>query len=68
LTVAALILVLFLILLLYPKYDQVRNANAYRQLVQTVNDGKDGPVLLINERQLVTFGDAVYPYRTIMKQ
>jgi hypothetical protein len=64
LTVAALVPVLFLILLLspYPKYDQARNASAYQQLVQTVNEmGKEGPVLLINERQLVALGDVAVP-------
>ncbi|HSB00725.1 MAG TPA: hypothetical protein VLE49_08750 [Anaerolineales bacterium] len=61
---AALIPVLFLILLLspYPKYDEVRNETAYRQLVQVANElGKKGPVLFINERQLVTFGDTHVP-------
>jgi hypothetical protein len=64
LTLAALIPVWFLILLLspYPKYDEVKNENAYRQLVQAVNEmGKKGPVLFINERQLVTFGDVDVP-------
>jgi hypothetical protein len=64
LALGALIPILFLILLLspYPKYDQTKNENAYRQLVQTVNEmGKKGPVLFINERQLVTFGDVQVP-------
>src|SRR5512138_393360 len=64
LAVAALILILFLILLLspYPQYDQTKNENAYRQLVQAVNEiGRQGPVLFINERQLVTFGDVQVP-------
>ncbi|HEX2996368.1 MAG TPA: hypothetical protein VHP14_16200, partial [Anaerolineales bacterium] len=64
LALAALIPLLFLILLLspYPKYDQIKNENAYRQLVQAVNEmGKKGPVLFINERQLVTFGDVDVP-------
>lgn len=60
-TYAALIPILFLIPLLspYPKYDQIRNESARQQIVQAVNDlGQAGPVLFINERQLVTFGDA----------
>ncbi len=64
LTLGALVPVLFLILLLspYPRYDEVKNENAYRQLVQAVNEmGKKGPVLFINERQLVTFGDVDVP-------
>ena len=64
LTLAALIPILFLILLLspYPKYDEIKNENAYQQLVQAVNEmGKKGPVLFINERQLVTFGDVDVP-------
>lgn len=64
LTLAGLVPVLFLILLLspYPKYDEVRNQNAHQQLVQAVNEmGKKGPVLFINERQLVTFGDVAVP-------
>jgi uncharacterized membrane protein YgdD (TMEM256/DUF423 family) len=63
-TLAALIPILFLIPLLspYPKYDEARNESAHQQLVQAVNEiGKAGPVLFINERQLVTFGDARVP-------
>jgi hypothetical protein len=64
LTLVVLVPVMFLILVLspYPKYDQVRNENAHQQLVQAVNEfGKAGPVLFINERQLVTFGDVDVP-------
>jgi hypothetical protein len=64
LALAALIPIMFLILLLspYPKYDEDRNETAYRQLVQAVNEmGKQGPVLFINERQLVTFDDVHVP-------
>ncbi len=64
LMLAALIPILFLVLLLspYPKYDENRNATAYQQLVQAVNEiGKEGPVLFINERQLVTFDDVDVP-------
>jgi len=63
-TLAVLIPIFFLILLLspYPKYDESRNATAYQQLIQAVNNmGEKGPVLFINERQLVTFGDADVP-------
>jgi hypothetical protein len=63
-TLAALIPILFLVMWLspYPKYDEIRNENAYQQLVQAVNEmGEKGPVLFINERQLVTFGDADVP-------
>jgi hypothetical protein len=51
---------LFLIPLLspYPKFNQGLSQGAYRQLVEAVNNlGKTGPVLFINERQLVTFQD-----------
>jgi hypothetical protein len=61
LTFGLLIPILFLIWLLspYPKYDEDRNRAAHQQLIQAVSEvGKDGPVLFINERQLVTFGDA----------
>jgi len=64
LTLGLLIPIYFLILLLspYPKYDESRNEMAYRQLTQAVNElGKRGPILFINERQLVTFGDADVP-------
>ncbi len=63
-TLAVLIPVWFLIPLLspYPRYDVDRNEMAYRQLIQAVDEvGKKGPVLFINERQLVTFGDADVP-------
>lgn len=61
---AALIPILFLIPLLspYPRYDATRNEAAYGQLVQAAGEaGKGGPVLFINERQLVTFGDVEVP-------
>lgn len=64
LTLSVLIPFMFSILLLspHPRYDEARNADAYRQLVQAVNEvGKEGPVLFINERQLVTFGDVHVP-------
>jgi hypothetical protein len=64
LTVAVLIPLAFLIPLLSPrpKYDVSRNETAYQQLIQAVKEaGTKGPVLFINERQLVTFGDADVP-------
>jgi hypothetical protein len=62
---ALLIPILFLIPLLspYPKYDEDENLQAYQQLTGTVQElGKNGPVLFINERQLVTFGDVHVPF------
>jgi hypothetical protein len=55
---------LFLIPLLspYPKFKESAIKPAYRQLVESVNQlGKNGPVLFINERQLVTFGEVNVP-------
>jgi hypothetical protein len=63
-TYALVMPLLFLIPLLspYPKYNMSASRAAYEQLVQTVNSlGKNGPVLFINERQLVTFGDVDVP-------
>jgi len=72
LATALLILILFLIPLLYPypKFDVEKNRQAYQQLVQAVNEaGKNGPVLLINERQLVALSDVhaplVYDYEVV---
>ncbi|HJS19827.1 MAG TPA: hypothetical protein VJ785_13855 [Anaerolineales bacterium] len=46
----------------YPKFNQGASQAAHRQLVETVNHlGKNGPVLFINERQLVSFGDVDVP-------
>jgi hypothetical protein len=64
LTYALIMPFLFLIPMLspYPKYKQAAIQSGYRQLVETVNDlGKKGPVLFINERQMVTFGDVKVP-------
>jgi hypothetical protein len=61
---AVLIPLVFLIFSLAPRpsYDQVKNEDAYHSLTQIVNNaGQQGPVLLINERQLVTFGDVNIP-------
>ncbi|MCI0608124.1 MAG: hypothetical protein L0Z71_03550 [Anaerolineae bacterium] len=72
LTTAVVIPLLFLIPLLrpYPKYNEDINQQVYGQLVQAVNDaGKNGPVLFINERQLVALGDVnvplVYDYEVV---
>ncbi|MGZ9234357.1 MAG: hypothetical protein ACXW4E_02430, partial [Anaerolineales bacterium] len=67
LTVAVLLPVLFLIPLVFPhpKYEESRNEAAHGQLIRAVEEaGKKGPVLFINERQLVTFGDAHVPLVT----
>jgi hypothetical protein len=46
----------------YPKFKQAAIQSGYHQLVETVNElGKKGPVLFINERQMVTFGDVNVP-------
>ena len=46
----------------YPTYKQAAIQSGYRQLVETVNAlGSKGPVLFINERQMVTFGDVNVP-------
>ena len=54
----------------YPKYNHERNQQAHQQLVDVVNDiSKDGPVLFINERQLISLGDVnvplVYDYEVV---
>ncbi len=64
LTYALVMPFLFLIPMLspYPKYKQAAIQSGYHQLVETVNElGKKGPVLFINERQMVTFGDVNVP-------
>lgn len=56
--------ILFLIPLLapYPKFNQGANEAVHRQLVQVVNEaGKSGPVLFINERQLIALGEVDVP-------
>ncbi len=55
---------LFLIPLLspYPRFKESAAQFGYHQLVQSVNQlGKNGPVLFINERQLVTFKEVDVP-------
>jgi len=59
-TYGLLMPLLFLVPFLSPyhKFNEVASRAAYNQLVETVNSiGKNGPVLFINERQMVTFGD-----------
>lgn len=72
LTIAAVIPILFLIPLLspHPKYNENSNEQAYQQLIQAVNEaGKHGPVLFVNERQLIALGDVnvplVYDYEVV---
>lgn len=63
-TYALVMPLLFIIPMLspYPRYKEAPSQAAYRQLVETVNSlGKKGPVLFINERQLVTFADVSVP-------
>lgn len=61
---AALIPILFLVpeLYPYPKYQDEMNQSAYWQLVQAVEaEAREGPVLFISERQMVTFGGVNVP-------
>ena len=63
-TYALVMPLLFLIPFLSPyhKFNEAASRAAYNQLVETVNSlGKNGPVLFINERQMVTFGDVNVP-------
>jgi hypothetical protein len=69
---AVLLPVLTLIPMLapYPKYNQSRNQQAHQQLVSIVNEiGRQGPVLFINERQMVALGEVsvplVYDYEVV---
>lgn len=55
---------LFLLPLLspYPRFKEESIRSAYNQLIEDVNRaGANGPVLFINERQMVTFGDVDVP-------
>jgi len=59
-----IVMVMFLISSLgpYPKFNTELDRLAYNELVKRVNRlGKLGPVLFINERHLVTFGDVDVP-------
>lgn len=54
----------------YPRYNDGRNQQAHQQLVDIVNEiGKQGPVLFINDRQVVALGDVdaplVYDYEVV---
>jgi len=54
----------------YPKYNDGRNQQAYKQLIDVVNRiGEEGPVLFINDRQMVALGDVniplVYDYEVV---
>jgi hypothetical protein len=64
--------ILFLIPMLspYPVYNEEQNQAAHQQLVDVVNEaGKTGPVLFINDRQLVALGEVnvplVYDYEVV---
>jgi hypothetical protein len=61
---ALIVMVMFLIPSLgpYPKFNTELDQSSYHELVKRVNRlGKNGPVLFINERHLVTFGDVDLP-------
>jgi hypothetical protein len=61
---ALLMPLFFLVPLLspYPKFKEAAIRSGYNQLVEMVIEaGANGPVLFINERQLVTFGDVDMP-------
>jgi hypothetical protein len=63
-TYALVMPLLFIIPMLspYPRFKEAASQGAYRQLVESVNRlGKNGPVLFINERQLISFGDVDVP-------
>jgi hypothetical protein len=54
----------------YPTYKDGAAQRAHQQLVQTVNEiGEKGPVLFINERQVIALGDVnvplVYDYEVV---
>jgi hypothetical protein len=65
LSLAVLIPMLFLIpgLSSRDRYNEEKNAKAYQAVTQIINEaGKSGPVLLINERQLVAFHHVDAPF------
>ena len=54
----------------YPQYNESRNQQAHQQLVDIVNEvGKNGPVMFINDRELIALGDVdvplVYDYEVV---
>jgi hypothetical protein len=64
------LLILIPMLRPYPEYNQERNQQAHQQLVETVNTlGEQGPVLFINDRQVLALGEAdvplVYDYEVV---
>ncbi|HEY5730065.1 MAG TPA: hypothetical protein VIS72_08440, partial [Anaerolineales bacterium] len=64
------LLILIPMLSPYPKYNEGVNREAHQKLVEVVNEvGKQGPVLFINDRQLVALGDVevplVYDYEVV---
>jgi len=64
------LLILIPVLRPYPTYNGGRNQQAYKQLIDVVNRiGEEGPVLFINDRQMVALGDVdvplVYDYEVV---
>lgn len=64
------VIILIPMLSLYPKFNERRNQQAHRQLVDVVNEiSKQGPILFISDRQLVALGDVnvplVYDYEVV---
>ena len=65
LSLAVLIPMLFLVPLLSSRdrYNEEKNEKAFQAVTQMVNEaGKSGPVLLINERQLIAFRQVDAPF------
>jgi hypothetical protein len=70
--VAVITPLLFLIPMLspYPVYNESQDQEAHQQLIQAVNEaGKTGPVLFMNDRQIVALGEVhvplVYDYEVV---
>lgn len=64
LSLAVLIPVTFIVFSIGPRsrYNELKNEKSYQTLVQVANEAsKTGPVLFINERQLLAFGDVEGP-------
>ena len=64
------IMLLIPILSPYPQYNHDLNEQAHQQVVDIVNEiGQDGPVLFINDRQLIALGEVnvplVYDYEVV---